>query len=599
MSTSPVSSTQPNNASIFSTQGPISFGGLVSGLNTQAVIQGLLAGAQAPLKLLQSEQAGEQAKLVAWQDLMNKVQALQADASTLSLQATIGAKKLTFGGASGTFATGTASSSAVNGSFQLQIDQLASNTTATSTGSIGTPVVGTDTVVGDFKTGTSITAGTFTVDGHQVSITTGETFSALFSDISTQTGGSVSASLVGDQIQLTSASSITLGSGGDTSNFLAVTKLAGQPSGTTITSGPVGVANATAVLDSGNINGLTSTPSGSINVNGVTINYNTTTDTLNDVLDRVNSSAAGVTATYSPNSDTVTFTSSQTGNTDISLADTSGNLLASLKVTSSSAHTLGNSAKYEVNNGPAQYSLTNTVNSIQPGVNLTFQGTTGGAPITVTVGQDTSTAEKAINTLVTDYNTVQSTIAQYTAYDSVTNTAGLLLGDPTVEGLQAQLNNGLFIANGSSLGLASGFQDVGSIGLNTGPIGSAPGTTNSVQFSTTTFESAMSSNPAAVSNLVTTVFGSFNKMAMGLTAPGGQIDNAIQSENSLIQSYQTDINNQNLIVQQQQNFLNQEFTSMETMLAQIQSQSGAGASALAGLNSSAAPAQSSTSALLG
>ena len=111
-----------------SSQPAVSFGGLVSGINTQQIVQALLAADQAPLIQMQAQQAQEQAKLVAWQDVNSKLQAMQAAADTLSLQATVSARKVTFAGASGSFATAVATPSASNGSFQLQIDQLATAT---------------------------------------------------------------------------------------------------------------------------------------------------------------------------------------------------------------------------------------------------------------------------------------------------------------------------------------------------------------------------------------------------------------------------------------------------------------------------------------
>src|SRR5947209_2882110 len=110
---------------------PISFSGLVSGLDTKSIISAMLQADQVPVKMLQAQQSNEKAKLQAYQDLNTKLQALQAAASTLGLPSTIGAKQLTFSGPSGTFVGGTASSSAANGSFTIQVDQLASQTTVT------------------------------------------------------------------------------------------------------------------------------------------------------------------------------------------------------------------------------------------------------------------------------------------------------------------------------------------------------------------------------------------------------------------------------------------------------------------------------------
>ncbi|MDE3074561.1 MAG: flagellar filament capping protein FliD [Chloroflexota bacterium] len=597
LGSSNVNTTNTGSPGLASNNQPaISFGGLVSGLSTQAVIQALMAADQAPLTLLQNQQGQEQRKLQAWQDLQTKLQTLQAAADTLSLQSTAGAKKLSFAGPAGTFATGSASATAANGSFTLNIDQVATQTQLNSTSGVGTAIVGSDIATFTNKLATPVTAGIFTIDNTQIAVTTGDSFDTILANIQSATqaaGDPVLASIVGNQIQLTRPAGNTdvihLGAGGDTSNFLSATKLLGPPAATTMTStGPVGVANPNAALDNANIAGLTSTTSGSLLVNGVTIDYNTATDTLQNVLDRINASSAGVTATYDAASDTVRFTANQTGSQAISVSDMAGNLLSSLQVTSSAAQTYGQNAQFEVNGGTTQYSTSNSVNNIVAGVNLTLQqANPAGQPLTVTVSQDPSVAESALQSFVTAYNDVVDTLRKDTAYDATSNTAGVLLGDPTAETLQSQLDTGLFIENGAGLGLPSGFTDVTTIGLNTGPVGSAPGTTTDLQFVTSTFENAVNSNPAAVTQLITTVMGSFNSQLMTITQPFGEVDNSIQAETSALQELQREINTQQDFLQQEQQALNDEFNQMETLLAQIQSQSSTGAAALASLTSNA------------
>jgi flagellar hook-associated protein 2 len=792
-----------------SNQPAVSFGGLVSGINTQQIVQALLAADQAPLIQIQAQQAQQQAKLVAWQDVNSKLQAVQAAADTLGLQATVSARQVTFAGANGTFATAVASPSAANGSFQLEIDQLATATRVQSTSGVGGSITGTDLATGSSKLATPVSTGSFTVDGQTITVTAGEDFNSILADISTQTHGVVTGSIVNNRVQLTSASTINLGSGGDTSNFLSVVKLLGQPAATTMSSaGPVGVVNPTVALDQSNISGLqTGVTTGSLTINGVTITYNSTSDSLSTILGKINASAAGVTAAYDAASDTVTFTSSKTGNIDVSMADGGGNLLSSLKLvaqaqsttnigqaitgaddaTSSSklpaavtagtftvdgfqvtvsagetfgailtdigtqtggavtgaivgdtiqltsnngqqialgnggdtsnfltvarlsgtgftvtssgpvgeanatatldnaslngltstttgamvingvtinydttvdslnavinrinnsgagvaaaydsstdkvtltstngsgvtisdtsgnlastlalpasvsgAHQLGQSAKYEVNGGPAQYSLTNTVNNLVPGVNVTFQAATPvGSPLTGTITLNSSVGAKAMQDFVTAYNALADLIQKDTAFDANTKIAGIFLGDPTISNIQQSLDSGLFISNGTKLGLTPPFIDVSTIGLNTGPIGSAPGTTIDVQFDTTTFDSALATNPQAVTNLVNTVFHNLSQQVLNIVQPFGLVDSAIQSENSEIRDLQTQIDAQQHFLQQQQDFLNSEFTNLDSELAQLQSQSSAGAAVLSSLASQSQPAQSSSSSSTG
>ncbi len=583
----------------------ISFGGLVSGLNTQQIVQALLAADQAPILKLQSQQAHEQQKLTAWQDINSKLQALQAAADTLGLQGTVSAKNVVFTGPSGSFATGTATPTAANGIFQLQIDQLATATKVASTTGIGQPIVGTDIATFSSKLATAVTQGTFSigvtdpvtgsVTYHQVAVTLGDTWDAILANISSATSGDVTGTVTGNGIQLQSNNGqpILLGSGGDTSNFLSVAKLLGQPSATTMTSsGPVGVANPAVALDQASINGLTTgTTTGTFTINGVTINYNSTTDSLNTILDRINSSAAGVTATYDPNSDTVSLTSSKTGNIDVSVADGNGNLMASLGLLAPAAHQLGKSAKYEIN-GVTQYSLTNTVKNIVPGVTVTLQAVTT-SPLTGTVSIDTSVGTKAIKDFVTAYNAVADLIQKDTDYNQRTKKAGIFLGDLTVSTIQQQLDQGLFISNGLQKGLTAPYTDISTIGLSTGAIGSKPGTTLDLQFDENKFQAALTTNPAAVTNLVNTVFGQLSKSVFDLIKPFGLVDSAIRAEDRQILDYQNEIDDQTQRLQDREQALNQQFNQLDEELARLQAASTTGAAVLASLAAQGAKSGSS------
>ena len=107
---------------------------------------------------------------------------------------------------------------------------------------------------------------------------------------------------------------------------------------------------------------------------------------------------------------------------------------------------------------------TNTVSDAMPGISLTLQGTTfNAAGTTITIGNDTSAVTTKINNFVAGYNSVMTLINQDTAYDSTTNTAGVLFGDSTIrtvlDTLQTTLTNQLSGATGS-------FSSLADIGIN-------------------------------------------------------------------------------------------------------------------------------------
>ena len=67
-------------------------------------------------------------------------------------------------------------------------------------------------------------------------------------------------------------------------------------------------------------------------INGVTISFDETADTLNDVITRINQSAAGVTATFDSATDLFTITAKANGPGLLTLSDTSGNFLESIEL---------------------------------------------------------------------------------------------------------------------------------------------------------------------------------------------------------------------------------------------------------------------------
>jgi flagellar hook-associated protein 2 len=163
-----------------------------------------------------------------------------------------------------------------------------------------------------------ITAGTFTVNGQTITVAATDTLQSVFDQINTATNGAVTASYdsTTDEITLSSSSPITLGSSADTSNFLQATQLYTNGTGTVTSLGALAGINintnanqanlATTISDGGN-------GQGAFEINGVTINYDASTDSINDILQDINNSAAGVTATYDGANNRFVLTNNNTG----------------------------------------------------------------------------------------------------------------------------------------------------------------------------------------------------------------------------------------------------------------------------------------------
>lgn len=130
---------------------PLAVNGLISGINTQAVIQALLQSYQIPINNLQSEQSGLQSNASDYQTLNTDMQSLMSAADALN---TSGMWNLaTASSSNSSVATATSSPGAATGSLTFDVTQLAQANLLASTGSVAS----TGTVV---TTAPSLLVGT-------------------------------------------------------------------------------------------------------------------------------------------------------------------------------------------------------------------------------------------------------------------------------------------------------------------------------------------------------------------------------------------------------------------------------------------------------
>ena len=319
----------------------------------------------------------------------------------------------------------------------------------------------------------------------------------------------VTATVVNDSdgrpnlLQLSSASAITVGAGGDTSNFLAATHLLESPGGTTRTSvRNIGVVSTSSTLATARLDVAPAPATGTFEVNGVEITYDTATDSINSIISRLNESAANVTATYDAYSDRLVVTSDATGSIPITLADTSGNFLASMKVLAAT-QTLGANAQYRINGGATQYATTNDVADAIPGVSLTLKQTTATA-ITVNVAADVSSIRGKVLAFVDQFNSTMGLITDSTKFVE-DGTNGSLLGDLTLRTIENSMRSKI---TGPVIGNTSALNTLATIGLTFGAVGSAAGDANVLILDAAKFDAAVTTNPEGVSRLLSAFIAS-------------------------------------------------------------------------------------------
>ncbi len=299
--------------------------------------------------------------------------------------------------------------------------------------------------------------------------------------------------------------------------------------------------------------------SGSFSLNGQTINVSST-DSLNTIAQSINNANAGVSATVlsSTTSGTTSYYLSVTSTkyTTISVSDPSAIFTGASGLGATEQNLSGATPWSFTVNGIATTSNTNTDSTTIPGVTLTLSQ--ASATATVSVTNTDSQANTAIQSLVTDYNNLQSAVS------SLTGQGQPLAGNVTAENIMNQINSYLLQTQSSQ---PVGYQNLSSLGLTL----SYDKTTNTAQlnFNSATFSTQYNANPGATQDLFTQSGGpvaSLSSYLNNLTSATGQIQAVQTGISTEIQSLTQNEQTQQGLVQMQQtalaNLFNQEIQSL-------------------------------------
>lgn len=309
--------------------------------------------------------------------------------------------------------------------------------------------------------------------------------------------------------------------------------------------------------------------------NSFSVTLDSSNDTVAGIAGAINTASGnpGIQASVVTGTDGahLVLTSTLTGTTNIiQVAETdSGGGLSALTYSSASPGnytqaTAPQDAQLSIA-GVSYTSASNTVTDALSGVTLDLLGTTS-APATLMVSTDTTSVQTNIQAFVKAYNTLQGALTSLGSYDSTTNTAGPMMGDALLSGIQNQIRSALYaIVNTGS----TTYSSLASIGITTNSDGT-------LSVNSATLSTALSSDFSAVSQLFSGSSGVAAALNTGLTADlaaGGSIasrsQTLVQQENALTQK-----NNE---LQQQMTQLSasltQQYASLNTLLSSLQTTS--------------------------
>lgn len=545
--------------------------GLASGMNWATVITELANAERAPEAQWDDQISSLDAQNAAYTTIAGDLATLQTDIEALQNSSLY--TGTTSQSSNTDVATANSDSTAPLGTYTFNITQLATAAQlngATNISQALSPSGDLSSVtIGTAGFATPVTAGTFSVDGAQVSIATTDSLQQVFSNIASATNNTVTASYspTTDEITLSSSngSPVVLGSAADTSNFLQVAQL--YPNGTDSVSSSSALGHvqlgqsmtdaglSTAITDGGN-------GQGEFTINGVAIDYDASTDSIQDVLDDINNSADGVTATYNTINNQFVLTNNTTGDVGISAQDVTGNFLAATGLSGGTLQS-GQNLLYTLDGGTQQLvSESNTITQESSSISGLSVTASQKGSTTVNVTSDTGAITSAIQQFVSDYNSLQTTITNdsaVTTSSSGTVTPGVLTGDLTANGIASSLRS---LVTGSVPGLTGAVSMLSDLGIETN------GQNNTLAVDTSTLSSTVAANINSVETLFTDptngLATQLNNFITDTTGANGTVTNHQASLTQQVTSLNTQISNLEAKITTDTATWTSEFTAMES-----------------------------------
>jgi flagellar hook-associated protein 2 len=236
----------------------------------------------------------------------------------------------------------------------------------------------------------------------------------------------------------------------------------------------------------------------------------------------------------------------------------------------------GNTANYAQNTaaqdasfsiaGVSYTSGNNTVTDALSGVTLKLTGTTApGASANLTVANDTGTVAANIESFVAAYNTLQGSITPLGAYDKTSGSAGPMLGDALLSGVEGEIHRTLQSLVGTSV-----YNSLASLGITTQKDGT-------LQADSTKLQTALAKD----FNSVKTLFSGTGGVAAQLDAQLGKelaTGGAIDSRSKMLIKQSDALSDRATVLNKQMDAmarnLTQQYSALNVLLSSLQTTSG-------------------------
>jgi len=317
-----------------------------------------------------------------------------------------------------------------------------------------------------------------------------------------------------------------------------------------------------------------------ISIGGKTTKLTLTDTTLSGLSSAINKANAGVTATIlnDGTADRLVITGNETGK-DNKVGIVATGSLAQFATSGGGMTKSQDAQNAEMTiDGIAVSKASNTVTDAIKGVTLNLNQTNVGSPVKIDLAKDTASVTSKITAFVDAYNTLATAVNKQTAYNATTKTAAVLNGDAgarsILTGIRAEL--------GKAVGGGGGLQGLSDIGISF----QRDGTLKLEK--PEKLKSALETNFAGVSNLFSSSDGvatRLTKVTEEMLGSKGVFKNRTDGLNASIESMEKSQERMELQLAQTEKRYRAQFTSLDTMMTNMQSMSSYMTQQLAALSS--------------
>lgn len=212
-------------------------------------------------------------------------------------------------------------------------------------------------------------------------------------------------------------------------------------------------------------------------------------------------------------------------------------------------------------------SATNTFAEAMTGVSITVKKAHDPLVLTdstsLTIGIDTAGMSTKVSDFVKSWNELNTLRKDLTKYDATTKTGAALSGDSTVANMVSQLRS---VLTSAPVGASSEYPTLARLGISLQSDGS-------LKLDESAFNTAVSTNLSAVTATVTAFGSAFQTATTAMTQSGGIVSNRQDSLNSLIKGLDTRKEEMQRRLDVIKTRYQRQFTALDKMMGQLQTQS--------------------------